>query len=157
MKRRTQALCWLGRLSKKVYWVQKCLSFSDLSGNSAGRTFHFGTEVWKIQNFKNGQKIQFLPIKSQFCDYFYFFNFKSWRNKSGLRIFIFQEHFCFFNFKSWRNKSGLRILIFQVKNVFLAIFDFWRNKFFFWKNLNKNGPKIHFLATKSKFWDHFCL
>ena len=41
---------------------------------------------------------------------------------------IFGHHFCFFNFKSWRNKSGVQILILLVKSGFLA--HFWKFKFF---------------------------
>ena len=65
-----------------------------------------------------------------------------------LRKLKFWDHFYFFTFKSWRNKSGLRILIFQVKSGFLGYFLFWKKYILFWKNINKKWTKNPLFTLK---------
>ena len=43
---------------------------------------------------------------------------ETWRHED-MKKYKLWGHFCFFNFKSWRNKSVLRIFIFPLKSVFL--------------------------------------
>ena len=86
------------------YWpnsLVKKLSDLDVLVKIYGQKmdFDFFNKNLISSKIKNGPKIHFLLWKSKFWD-----------------------HFCFFNFKSWRNKSGLRILIFQVKSGFLGHF-----------------------------------
>ena len=73
--------------------------------------FNFLEKILIFSKIKNGSKIHFLVTKSKFWDHFYFFNFKSWRNKSGVRIVIL-----------WI-KSGFLATFFGILSFFILLYQ----------------------------------
>ena len=154
---------------------------------SSERNFFLVQKYEKTQNSKKWPKIHFLSTKSQFWHHFYFFNFKSWRNKSGLRILIlwvkswFFGHFWFLKKSKFFSKNKNQFfghnflprhpnhLISSLVTLFFYYLSrnthqdhHFGNKAYgqiwpLWPFLPRNGQKINFLPTKSKFWDHFYL